>query len=516
MKNKIIALAIAVLMIAAAFTVYIVADKAPALVDATNVELNAENKGDGIFYTLDENTQTATVGKAVYAEHNTSGVSGVDTVTIPDTVSKDGKTYVVREVGRNAFDGSDVREVIILNSVTRIGEMAFADCDKLERVAMGTGVTEIAGFAFWNCAKLVDVSLGANVKSIGGCAFWSCPSLEVITIPQGAATIMEKAFADCANLKVVYKADTTAIAENAFEGIETAPEIKNEYVPALYAPTVYGDEGETVTYRLLLEGNAGGTIPTPFKLNGAERELTGEGVVEIDDRAYNGTIFTFTEPITAEPKTMEVEYNEKTASGSINACDHATTSEVITTAPTCTEKGAKDVVCAKCHKVLSTAEVEALGHDYVDFVIEAVCLDGGYTTHKCSRCGDLYKDAETDPTGHSWGEGTISSMPTHSAKGVKKIVCDTCKRVESIDLPIVGDINGDGKRNAKDVTTLMKYLVGSSTSGEFYVESANCDGKLTDGAIKLNAKDVTALMKALVNPSAILPSTPVPTAPYVK
>ena len=509
MKNKLIALGLAVLMIAAAFTMYIIADKAPSIADAKNVDLDADCKGEGIFYTLDDNTLTAVVGESVYAKHNTSGYTGSGTVTIPDTVTKDSKTYVVREVGRNAFDGSDVKEVIILNSVTRIGEMAFADCSKLERVAMGSGVTEIAGFAFWHCPKLVDASLGENVKTIGGCAFWSDISLEVITIPQSVTNVMEKAFADCANLKVVYKADATAVAEGA---IAESVEIKNEYTPAVYVPTLYAEAGETADVRVLLEGNAGSADLSTLKVNDQPR-IADDLYLEIGESAYNGTIFLYNEPVEGE-KTVSASLNDNTANGALIACDHATTTEVITTAPTCTEKGAKDIVCTKCGKIMSSEDVAALEHDYVDFVIEAVCLDGGYTTHKCSRCGDLYKDAQTEPTGHHYDAGTISSMPTHSATGVKKITCETCKRVETLEIPVVGDVNGDGKRNSKDVIALMKYIVGIDVAS-FSVEAANCDGKLSDaGAIKLNSKDVIALMKAMVDETRVLPSTPVPTAPY--
>lgn len=56
-----------------------------------------------------------------------------------------------------------------------------------------------------------------------------------------------------------------------------------------------------------------------------------------------------------------------------------------------------------------------------------------------------------------------------------------------------GDVDGNGKLNAKDVTMLMKYLVGIK-SDKFVEAEADFNG---DG--KLNAKDVTALMKYLVN-----------------
>ena len=515
MKNKILALVLAVTMIAAAFAIYSIADKAPAIEDAKTVALDANDRADGILYTLDENTLTATVGKAVYAEHNTSGYTGNGTVVIPDFVTKDGKTYVVREVGRNAFDTSDVKEVVILNSVVRIGEMAFADCANLERVAMGTGVTEIAGFAFWHCSKLVDASLGKNVKTIGGCAFWSCSSLEVITIPQGAASIMEQAFKDCGNLQTVYKAEATAIADNAFDGMSPLPTVTSDYTPTLFAPSIYAAAGETVIYRLLLEGNPGDVeIPTAFTMNGVERSLTENGGVEFDAAsAYNGTVFTFGEPVEGN-KTFEIGFNSKTDIGTLNACDHsaavATTDEIITKAPTCTEAGTKDIVCTRCHNIISTETVDALGHDYTDFVIEAVCLDGGYTTHKCSRCGDLYKDAETDPTGHHYDDGSVNSMPTHSASGVKKFVCETCKRVNTVDIPMVGDINGDGKRNSRDIIDLMKYVLGARDfKYTFFVETANCNGTRDNGEIKINSRDVINLMKAVLDSNFVLPSTPI-------
>lgn len=51
----------------------------------------------------------------------------------------------------------------------------------------------------------------------------------------------------------------------------------------------------------------------------------------------------------------------------------------------------------------------------------------------------------------------------------------------------VGDVNGDGKINARDVTALMKYLAGGA-----YVDRVLAD---VNGDGKVNAKDVTALMK---------------------
>lgn len=512
MKKKILAICLAVLTVAASFVVFSIADKAPAIADAVTAALDENCRAqDGVIYTLDDNSLTAIVGENAYAA---SGIAASGTVVIPDAVTKDGKTYAVREIGKNAFSGSAVKEVVISNSVTKIGELAFSDCASLERVAMGSGVTEIAGFAFWHCPQLVDVSLGQNVKTIGGAAFWSCPSLEVITLPQGLTTVMEQAFKDCTSLSVVYKADATAVAENAFEGIEKAPEIKNEYTPALYIPkALFDDPGHmldggpslysSVTVRVLLEGCAANVDISGLTIDGEATAPT----VETGDTVYNGTIYAADKYY--ENKKIDAALGELSASMTFVLCDHKNTTNYIS-GQSCTAGGAVEKVCADCHRIVSTRTVSALGHDYVDFTVEPVCLDGGYTTHRCSRCGEVTKDSFTEATGHSFDDGVIRTMPTHSALGLKRFTCESCKRVDDHDIPVVGDANGDGNRNSKDIIAIMRYMLNISQDN-FFVESANTTGDLVDGAIKINAKDIIALMRAMLDPNMVLPSTSIPT-----
>lgn len=514
MKKKITAVCLAVIMVAAAFAVYSIAEKAPAVADALTYALDADGCDEhGILYTLDDNSLTAVVGKDVYDVGDVYFTpSGV--ITIPDAVTKDGKTYAVREIGKNAFAGSDVTEVIISNSVTKIGELAFSDCESLERVAMGSGVTEIAGFAFWHCPRLVDVSLGQNVKTIGGAAFWSCPSLEVITLPQGLTTVMEQAFKDCVNLSVVYKADTTVVAENAFEGIEKTPEIRNEYVPALYIPKALVDDNgeplvggpsiyEPVTVRVLLEGCAANVDISALTVN--TKAVTP---VEIGESVYNGTIYS--DNLYYEDK-IDAALGSMSASLTVDKCAHENTTDYVS-GQSCDKEGTRKTVCNDCYRVVKEENAYNLSHDFVDFVVEPVCLDGGYTTHRCARCGEVVKDSFTEAIGHSFNEGIIRTMPTHSALGLKRFTCNTCKRVEDMDIPVVGDVNGDGARNAKDITAIMKYMLDSLGDDDvFSVESANTTGELVDGAIVINAKDITALMKAILDPEIVLPSTSIPT-----
>jgi hypothetical protein len=78
--------------------------------------------------------------------------------------------------------GAEAGNYIITNSVTSIGEDAFASCDRLASVTTGDSVVNIGESAFATCSSLTNVTIGTNVTSIGAGAFGSCNSLTAITV----------------------------------------------------------------------------------------------------------------------------------------------------------------------------------------------------------------------------------------------------------------------------------------------------------------------------------------------
>ena len=55
-----------------------------------------------------------------------------------------------------------------------------------------------------------------------------------------------------------------------------------------------------------------------------------------------------------------------------------------------------------------------------------------------------------------------------------------------------GDVNDDGRVNAKDIIAVMKYMLGNTTNG-FIFEAADMDA---NG--RVNAKDIISIMKKML------------------
>ena len=120
---------------------------------------------NGISYSIDEEKKTA---EAVRYDQSSSYV------TIPSTITVDGKVY----------------------AVVSIGEKAFWDNDKLQSVTIEDGVLDIKMGAFHNCRYLRSVKLPATLKSVGSYAFWKSLSLSNIYIPASLTDLSANAFSE--------------------------------------------------------------------------------------------------------------------------------------------------------------------------------------------------------------------------------------------------------------------------------------------------------------------------------
>ena len=112
--------------------------------------------------------------------------------------------------------GSQVKEYVIGNSVTAIGDYAFFHCDSLTSIAIGNSIKSIGNCAFWGC-KLTSVDIPNSVTSIGEWTFAFCDSLTSITLGNNITSIGESAFSSCKSLiSINIPNSVTSLGENTF------------------------------------------------------------------------------------------------------------------------------------------------------------------------------------------------------------------------------------------------------------------------------------------------------------
>ena len=151
-------------------------------------------------------------------------------VSIPNTVTEIGDAafaeclslhYItiprsVTTIGREAFAGSRLRSVKIPDSVRVIGPEAFAWCTELLDIQIPDGVTEIGSGAFRGCTGLGVVTLPNSVTVLGASAFGECTRLFCVTVP-GSLREGAGAFMGCLALDPA-KVDAPTTIEHLFLG----------------------------------------------------------------------------------------------------------------------------------------------------------------------------------------------------------------------------------------------------------------------------------------------------------
>jgi len=102
----------------------------------------------------------------------------------------------VVEIGESAFayNGKQIRTIIISKGISVIGAYAFSGCRNLSSIAIPKSVQKIRRSAFYLCPSLAAVTLPEGLKRINTETFKGCISLTDITIPASVMYIHKNAF----------------------------------------------------------------------------------------------------------------------------------------------------------------------------------------------------------------------------------------------------------------------------------------------------------------------------------
>lgn len=229
----------------------------PMLASAYDIEI------DGVYYNLDKETKTAEVTSGngwydgplvipntityqdvdyivtkigAYAVKYNSHGFGIPSITIPNSITHIDADFTysglksvyisdiaawfnikfssiysnpLRYANHLYLNGEEVKDLIIPNSVTSIGWMAFYNFPGLTSVIIPNSVTSIERSAFESCTSLTTVTIGGSVTSIKSSAFKGCTHLTSVTIPSSVTCIEKEAFSECYRLNNITVLGTT-------------------------------------------------------------------------------------------------------------------------------------------------------------------------------------------------------------------------------------------------------------------------------------------------------------------
>lgn len=138
----------------------------------------------------------------------------------------------------------NVTKIVFPNTITKIGNNAFYDCDNLTSIIIPSSVTSIGTDAFRSCDNLTDVTIPSSVTYFGSCAFSSTPwvseqstssenglvvvnnilidsnsimPLSIVTIPDGVRYIADSACAELSTNSVIISNSVVSIGNEAFD-----------------------------------------------------------------------------------------------------------------------------------------------------------------------------------------------------------------------------------------------------------------------------------------------------------
>ena len=366
-------------------------------------------------------------------EYAFSGCESLKDLTIPASIGM----YDFYNISYHTFYGCNNIEKVTLTKGT--GTMVLGYRTRypwhfskgvLKEVIIEDGVTNIGDEAFYDCIALETVILPDSITSIGNYAFYNCTSLTELTIPNKDCTIFDSS-------STVYS-KTTIKAACGSKAYDYAVKYKRSFVSTEHTPSDWFAEflsdGETMTTNIY-------------------RQCTYCGeVLDLTTHTTKGWVVDSAATCTQDgSKHLECLDCQRRIDTAIPALGHTPVIDPAVDA-TCTETGfTEGSHCSVCGEVLTAQEeIPALGHTYGEYVVttEPTCTESGVETKTCSVCGDE-QIRPVAARGHT--EVTDpAKRPTCTETGLTEgSHCSVCGKVLTAqeEIPALGhtDTNADGK-----------------------------------------------------------------------
>ena len=383
-------------------------------------------------------------------EEDTTGVS----ISMPDSV---------QEIGAYAFCGYGAGDIRLPKDLKSIRDYAFAysSCEEIE---IPSGVTHIGQGAFSDSDSLTSIHVDAanpsfcsqdgilfDKEKTGLFAYPGGITREKYSVPSGVARILPRAFSGNENLKeVLLPGSVLEIGQYAFKDMELTE------VTIVNPQCVIGEGGsdEGSDYDEVFSSNV--------KING-----------------YRDS--------TAQAYAQKYGIPFQSISGEI--CEHEY-KEIVTTPPTCVQKGIKTFTCSKCgDSYTDEIPMDLTAHEYTEQVTwPSTCSQIGVKEYICSICGDSYTK-KMPMVGHDYQMVTVKATTSKDGSIQKK--CKFCGDVSEV-VPIAypkaitiskPSVTYNGK--AQKISVNVKDSAGKAVASTHYSVSYSSNKNVGEATVTI-------------------------------
>ena len=137
-----------------------------------------------------------------------------------------------REIGDFTFKRSvRLKDITFGNDLIAIGNESFS-CTGIENLTLPDSLADILPGAFYACDKLLTARLGASTKILGDCAFKNCYKLNKIALNEGLERIGNQAFSFTDIREIELPSTVKEIGQQVFAGT---------YIQKIYATQEVAD-----------------------------------------------------------------------------------------------------------------------------------------------------------------------------------------------------------------------------------------------------------------------------------
>lgn len=150
---------------------------------------------------------------------------------IPETLEVPAKidNLIITTMANEALKGTNIKHVILPDSIINIGKGAFENCTSLETIVLPVDLQFISSSAFKGCMNLTQVELPESLIVIGDKAFSGCSNLRMdLALKSEIKAIGKEAFKDCTGLegRLILPGAIVKIGGNAFGGCTGITEVE--------------------------------------------------------------------------------------------------------------------------------------------------------------------------------------------------------------------------------------------------------------------------------------------------